>query len=87
MFKLNWDFKVTQTILQIPYFGDSGAGGPMFQGQNRNSATPRPIPTTPAPIGTPTNAANEPAVQGVIKQIQSNSAAGLDPSVRGSLKK
>lgn len=70
MFKLNWNFKVTQIILQIPYFGDSGAGGPMFQGQNRNTAKPKTIPTTPAPAGTPTNADNEPAVQAVKKLLQ-----------------
>lgn len=47
MFRLNWTFKVEETILQIPFYAGGIGGGPSFQSENRTAPAP-PISTKSA---------------------------------------
>ncbi|MDB9721083.1 hypothetical protein OAA67_04315 [Winogradskyella sp.] len=77
MFKINWTFKVQETVLQIPFTAGGIPNGPAFQSQNQSGIQ---TTSTATPPSTASDSAKEASVIALFKtDTQKQAVAGTTP--------
>jgi hypothetical protein len=81
MFKINWTFKVQETVLQIPYSAGAVPNGPSFQSHNHSGIPTTSTATRPLRPGEspPTAPSQEAPVIAIQKELQGHAIAGTSP--------